>query len=147
MNKETIDPTIEAVPVKLYPGIIERVKASLIDYVVILIIMIFVGNLFAMFEEVSEGTRMIAFVLVFGFYDPLFTSLNGGTLGHSIIGIRVVKDDDSGKNISFPFAIVRYILKVLLGSISLLTISSSEKRRAIHDMAVNSLVVYKEESN
>jgi uncharacterized RDD family membrane protein YckC len=43
--------------------------------------------------------RIAAFLFVFVFYDPIFTSLFGGTLGHIMFGIRVKGEDDES-NIS-----------------------------------------------
>ncbi|MCB0456661.1 MAG: RDD family protein, partial [Flavobacteriaceae bacterium] len=65
----------------------------------------------------------------------------GGTIGHSYSGIGVRRDDDSDKNISLPSAIVRFIIKLLLGWISLLTVTGNEKRKAIHDFIVKSVVL------
>jgi uncharacterized RDD family membrane protein YckC len=59
-----------------------------------------------------------------------------------ILGIRVKRESNEQKNILFPLAIPRYIVKVLLGWVSLLTVSGSKKRKAIHDFLVGSVVVY-----
>ena len=45
------------------------------------------------------------------------------------------------KNISFPFALVRYLLKMFLGWISLLTITANDKKKAIHDFVAKSVVI------
>ena len=60
-----------------------------------------------------------------------------------IFGIRVKKDNDQLKNISFPYAVIRFIIKISLGWISLLTIYGNEKGTAIHDYLAKSVVVYK----
>ena len=72
-----------------YPGILDRVKASLTDSVVIILFMVIITNIFALLENVPDNARMIAFVFVFILYDPLFTSIFGGTIGHMMIGLRV----------------------------------------------------------
>lgn len=73
----------------------------------------------------------------------MMTSVFGATLGHRSMGIRVSKVSDHGKKIPFPLALVRYVIKALLGWVSLLTVGSSKSRLAIHDMAVGSVVLYK----
>ena len=70
------------------------------------------------------------------------TSIFGCTFGHLLLGIRVRKEIDETQNVFFPFAVFRYILKVLLGWISLLTVSGNPKRKAIHDYLVGSVVVF-----
>jgi len=125
-----------------YPGILDRVKAIFIDGIVIIVYMFIVSYIFSLFENVPDNARIIAFVFIFFLYDPLFTSLLGGTIGHMIIGIRVKRELNEQKNIKFPSAILRYIVKASLGWISLLTITANKKGKAIHDMLVGSVVVY-----
>lgn len=45
------------------------------------------------------------------------------------------------KNIQFHLAIIRYFFKAFLGIISLVTVSGNEKKRAIHDHLIGSVVV------
>jgi uncharacterized RDD family membrane protein YckC len=98
--------------------------------------------IFSLFESVPDNARIIAFVFIFLLYDPIFTSLFGGTIGHMMLGIRVKRESDEQKNILFHKAILRYLVKVLLGWVSLLTVSGNKKRKAIHDFLVGSVVVY-----
>lgn len=132
---------------KNYPGVSDRVKAIVADSVVILVFMFIITYVFSLFENVPDNYRMVAFVFIFLLYDPLFTSILGGTIGHMITGIRVRRESNEQKNILFPLAIPRYIVKVLLGWISLLTVSSNVKGRAIHDFLVGSVVVYAKSKN
>ncbi len=125
-----------------YPGVLDRVKAVLADTVVIITFMFIVTYAFSAFEYVPDTARIIAFVFIFVFYDPLFTSVFGGTIGHFLIGIRVKRENDEMKNILFPFAIIRFLAKVSLGWISLLTVMGSKKRKAMHDKLVGSVVIY-----
>jgi uncharacterized RDD family membrane protein YckC len=64
------------------------------------------------------------------------------TLGQKITGIRVRSLEDN-HNISLIRAYVRIVVKLFLGIISFFTIPFSKKKRAIHDMAVGSLVAFK----
>ena len=125
-----------------YPRISSRIKAAVIDLIVLLILMVLVTQIFSLFKEVPETARIIAFVLIFGLYDPVFTSTFGGTIGHMMIGIRVKSEKDINKNIAFPFAVVRFLIKGALGWISFITVMSNEKGKAIHDIAVKSIVIY-----
>ncbi len=126
---------------KDYPILLDRVKAATIDAIILIAIMYAASEVFALFESVPNYIRMIVLVFVFILYDPIFTSLFGGTIGHSFIGIGVRKDNDTDDNISFPNAFLRFIIKAILGWISLLTITGNKKKKAIHDFAVNSVVI------
>lgn len=125
-----------------YPGVFDRVKAIAADGAVIIILMFAAANVFSIFESVPDNARIGAFVFIFLLYDPLFTSIFGGTIGHMMLGLRVKRESDENRNILFPLAIVRYIVKALLGMVSLLTVSGNVKRKAIHDYLVGSVVVY-----
>ena len=125
-----------------YPGVFDRIKAIMTDGIVIVVYMFVASYIFSLFESVPDNARIIAFVFIFLLYDPIFTSLFGGTIGHMMLGIRVKRESDEQKNILFHKAILRYLVKVLLGWVSLLTVSGNKKRKAIHDYLVGSVVVY-----
>jgi len=126
-----------------YPGVSLRVKAVVTDSIILVGSMVGVTYLFESFDNVPDYVRAIAFIFIFILYDPLFTSIFGGTIGHMVFGIRVKKEKDQQKNILFPLAIIRFIVKALLGWISLLTVSGNKKGKAIHDLLVGSVVIYK----
>ncbi|MTB51170.1 RDD family protein [Lewinella sp. W8] len=126
----------------MYPGVTDRVKAALVDGFLLILLMYLVTSVFSSLGNVPTAPRVIAFVVILFLYDPLLTSFSAGTLGHKAVGIRVKRLADEQRNISFPAALLRFLLKVLLGWISLITVSTSEQRLAIHDRAVKSIVVY-----
>ena len=125
-----------------YPGLPDRIKAVIIDGVVLIVMMILVTDLFSTIQLESTLPRIVAFVCIFVVYDPLLTSVFGGTLGHKLSGIRVKKENDPSTNITFIAAFIRFVCKVSLGWLSLLTVTGNEKRKAIHDFAANSVVIY-----
>ena len=125
-----------------FPAVLDRVKAVFADGVVLILLMFLVTYTFSLFENVSQYARMFAFVFIFLLYDPLLTSIIGGTLDHMAFGLRVKRDRNMSKNIMFPLAVLRFIDKALLGWVSLLTVFGSEKRKTIHDLLVGSVVVY-----
>ena len=77
-------------------------------------------------------------------YEPIFTAYFC-TLGQKATGIRIRKLS-SGKRISIFQAHLRIIVKILLGILSFFTIPFTKNKRAIHDFAVGSLVIYEKES-
>lgn len=125
-----------------YPGVATRVRAIIVDAVIVIIFMVTASYLFSLVENVPDNVRIGTFIFIFILYDPLFTSFLGGTIGHMIIGIRVKKESNEQKNIFFHEAIIRYLVKSSLGWISLLTVTGHKKKKAIHDHVVGSVVVY-----
>ncbi|MFD2970175.1 RDD family protein [Sphingobacterium bambusae] len=121
-----------------YPGVFIRVKALVVDGFFLLVLMFILSSVFSAFQHVPDSVRLLSFVFVFFLYDPLFTSLFAGTVGHMAMGIRV-KREDAERNINFPSAVVRFVIKAALGWISLITVSSSGM--AIHDRVIGSRVV------
>lgn len=126
-----------------YAGLILRIKAVFTDMVVVVGMIFLVANIFDTLQVESIPAKISAFIFIFLLYDPLFTSLFGGTIGHFIIGIRVKQGGNTSKNIQFHYAVVRYVVKVLLGGISLITVTSNSESKAIHDMLVDSVVICK----
>jgi uncharacterized RDD family membrane protein YckC len=124
-----------------FPGVLDRVKAIVTDSVVILLFIIIATYTFSFFDNVPDNVKIAAFVFII-LYDPIFTSIFGGTIGHMLIGIRVKRESDETRNILFPLAILRFIVKAFLGWISLLTVSGNKKGKAIHDYLVGSVVIY-----
>jgi len=124
-----------------YAELIDRIKATFTDMLVYVSLIFLIANIFESIENVSTSYRIIAFIGIFGLYEPLFLSLFGGTIGHYVNGLRVKRDNDLQNNINFPLAIIRYAIKIFLGGISLFTVSSNIKKKAIHDWIVKSIVV------
>lgn len=122
-----------------YPDLKDRIQSAFIDGILMLVLMIAFASILDKFENVPNWVRM-AIVGFFIVYEPLFMSF-GCTLGNLIKGIRVRKHSDSTKKINILQAIIRYPIKFMLGWLSYITIGSSPKRRAIHDMAAGSVMI------
>lgn len=117
-----------------------RVKAVIIDSLIIVAAMYLISEVLDSFENVAVLIKMFCFALIL-LYDPIFTSLYGGTIGHSFCNISVKKESDLSENISFPLAILRYLIKTSLGWISLISVTANDKRKAIHDFLAKSVVI------
>ena len=124
-----------------YGTLINRVKAAIVDFMVLMGLILAVSTIFSKFENVPDFVRVILFILIFILYDPIFTSTIGATIGHLFLGLRVRRSNNEDKKIIFPIAIVRFILKALLGWISLLSIAVIKKKKAIHDLVAGSVVL------
>lgn len=127
---------------EIYPGVFVRVKAMVMDAIIILLFMALTSSFFSLFASVPSIARGAAFVFIFLLYDPVFTYSFGGTIGHMMVGIRVRQASDDAKNIRIHKAFLRSLLKGMLGWISLLMIAFNEKNKAIHDYVAGTVVVF-----
>jgi len=125
----------------ILPDLKDRIQALFIDLIVTFLFAFIVTKIFESIGEVSDTTRLWTFVFVFILYDPLLTSIIGGTLGHRALNLRVKRNNDPKKNISFPVAVFRYVIKATVGIVSLLAVSMNANGRAIHDLVSGSIVI------
>ena len=125
----------------IYANLLDRVKAAVVDSIVIIAMMFAASEVLAIFDTVPDFVRIVLFVFIFILYEPLLVSIYGATIGHSKIGISVRKDSDITKNISFFSAIIRFLAKAFLGMFSLFSVTANDKRKAIHDFIANSVVI------
>lgn len=128
-------------PINQYPGLFTRVKAAVVDSILVFVLIMLASEVLADFEQVATWVRIVVFVFIFVLYEPLFISAFGMTIGHNLLKIKVQKDHPEGGNINIFLAIIRFVIKYMLGWISLTTIMSNEKRKALHDIATNTIVV------
>jgi uncharacterized RDD family membrane protein YckC len=125
------------------PIIADRIKSALIDSVVLVGLMFTAFYALSFFGIESGLVKGALFVLVF-LYEPIMVSFSQ-TIGQRFIGIRVVEqkteENTEVKSIGFLRSIARYIVKLILGVLSLVTINFDEQSRAIHDKFVRSIVI------
>jgi uncharacterized RDD family membrane protein YckC len=125
-----------------YPDLSERVQSTFIDLIFIVIMMFCCASVLDRYENAPDWIRIALFFGLWAVYEPLCTSL-GGTIGNLVKGIRVRSNGDVGKKINILQALLRYIIKCLLGWISFITIHGNPQRRAIHDLAAGSVMIRK----
>ena len=123
-----------------YPSILKRYLSSFIDGLFVVGMFIGLSFLFSQDTQTDNTVRIAIFFIMLFCYEPICVSFFC-TLGQKITGIRVRRVGTFQK-IPLTFAFVRYFLKIFLGFISLFAIIFSEKRRAIHDFASGSIVIY-----
>lgn len=122
-----------------YPFMLERIQSILIDSVIIVACMIIFSDVLSNFKDVPNWLRAVLLIALF-LYEPIMTTF-GGTIGNNIKGIRVRKNLDETQSINIFQAIIRYFFKLLLGWLSFITIFSSSKKRAIHDIISGTVMI------
>ena len=125
------------------PIIADRVKSALIDSIVLVGLMFITFYLLTFFGIESSVLKGILFVLIF-LYEPIMVSFSQ-TIGQRVMRIRVIEQRTEEflkpKSIGIFRSILRYIVKLILGVVSLFTINFDEQSRAIHDQLVRSIVI------
>ena len=133
---------IDSPDLPVFPPLVKRFQSLIIDQVFIILCMLIFSQLLTNETEESTGAlRGFLFLGLFFLYEP-FCMAFGCTLGNRISGIRVRKFDDPEKRINIFNSYLRFIVKLVLGTISFFTVTSNKSKRAIHDMAAGSMMVY-----
>ena len=127
-----------------YPSILRRYFSTFIDGLFIIGVLVLWSFILDSDNSTATNIRIGIILFMFFVYEPIFTAYFC-TLGQKATGIRIRKLS-SGKRISIFQAYLRIIVKILLGILSFFTIPFTKNKRAIHDFAVGSLVIYEKES-
>ena len=125
-----------------YPSLSDRVQSSFIDGMVIILSTFVFASILDKYQNAPDWIRIVLFFGLWAIYEPLCTTL-GFTIGNFLKGIRVRQQSDTNQRINIFQAYMRYIIKILLGWISFLTIHTNPERRAIHDFAAGSVMIRK----
>lgn len=128
------------------PSLNIRVKAVVVDAVIVLTLMYLISLLLNLFEVQSGMVRAGCLGLIL-LYEPLLVSIIGGTFGQKAMGLRVFDFHElikrnTKKNINIPFSLLRFASKFLFGWFSLMTIHANTYGQALHDMLGASIVSF-----
>ena len=121
-------------PATAYAGFAARFRALLVDTIVIMG-SVMVGALLAIAAPSTELTGrilLLALVCLVLLYEPLMVSRFGATVGHRRANLMVVADR-TGTRPSFPRAVLRYLIKGVLGLASFVTMAFTPRHQAVHD--------------
>jgi len=129
------------IPGPAYGSFLRRVQAVLLDAVVVVaaVVIIFIAS--ELTRDLSSSGRLavIALFVVLVLYEPIMVARFGGTLGHRAMNLRVV-DDRTGGNPGFLRALVRFVVKTLLGILSFTTMALTRRHQAVHDSLTRTTV-------
>ena len=138
---QTARPVLQSFDKKFtYPNILRRYLATLIDGILIFGVMILASYIFSQDTNYITTLRVGIILSMVFIYEPFCTS-KFCTLGQKIMGVRV-RQTLSHEKISLAQAYVRIVVKLVLGFVSFFSILSSGEKRAIHDFASGSIVLY-----
>jgi uncharacterized RDD family membrane protein YckC len=122
-----------------YARFSRRVQGVLIDSIVFMLILAASLIIAVSLKSDSVGRILgITVVVTWLLYEPLLVSMTGGTIGHYVCNLRVV--DDRGGNVGFLKAVVRVVIKSLLGWYSFIAMALTSRHQAVHDFLTRSTV-------
>ncbi len=127
----------------IYPRLLRRIRAILIDSVILMSILFLWWITLPLFVDMPPTIKIGPLMILLFILDPLMVSITGGTPGHHLMGIRI-QSAGSGNSINIVRAILRTVLKALLGWLSLLIVLTSKKHQALHDLVLHTVVVLKD---
>lgn len=127
-----------------YPRLIRRVQAVLIDGILFSVTLMGAGALISS-TELGPPLKIGFVALLLFILEPGLVAFAGATIGHRLRGLRVERARDGG-NIDIFRATVRFLVKTFLGLPSVFFVLVTKRHQAFHDLAVGSVVVFREGS-
>lgn len=137
-----------------YPDLSKRMFASVIDFLIVITVGTIIGyivlTLVSLFKMIDANSfeaisiTMVTYPISFWlYYSILESSRYMGTIGKKFLGIIVV--DCSFQRISFFKASIRFVCKIvsITSVVGILIIFFNKKRRCLHDILANCIVVSK----
>jgi uncharacterized RDD family membrane protein YckC len=132
---------VEAVPAaRAYGRFSRRLQAVLIDSIIFLLLMAAALSVATALQSDSVGRILgFTFVAILLLYEPVLVPLTGGTIGHYLCNLRVVDDRTNG-NVGVLKALARSMIKSVLGIYSFITMGTTLRHQALHDVLTHSTV-------
>jgi uncharacterized RDD family membrane protein YckC len=121
------------------PTIKARYISMLIDILILIVIYTGVTSLLEIIGQVPGLVKAILFVVVVLLYEPILIT-SGATIGQLFMGLRVRDFKNPDHKLTFHLAVLRTVVKILLGWVSFVTVTFNVNRRAIHDFASGSIM-------
>ncbi len=124
-----------------YPRIYRRIQAAIIDSIIITVVFFIAAS--SVTSLAMHGVLKAAIVVAPIFIlEPGLVATMGGTIGHQLLGLRI-QNRETGANLNILFAVIRFIVKSILGLPSFIFVLVTKRHQAIHDMVSSSVVVIK----
>lgn len=125
-----------------YTRLPRRLKALLIDCVFLSIIFLVIIFLVKQLDLSVETVESLIILGLLVSVEPLCVWLTGGSVGHHLSALRVRRVAED-KRLGMLASYVRFFTKLPLGIMSLVTVMTSAKYQAVHDMISGSIVVHR----
>ena len=125
----------------VFPSIMNRVQALFFDFWIVVAGVIGISSLMPENADSAYiGLKILLFFVVLLIYEP-FGYMTGGTIGYRTMGMKIRQFERPAKKIRLGQAYFRATIKIFLGWISFLTVSTDPHRRAFHDKISGTIVL------
>lgn len=130
------------IPGPAYSRLSRRMRAFLYDGLVLGLMFFFVVFLVsnADIDKPLVESLVTAFTILS--IEPLFVTLTGSSIGHHLAGLRVRRASSDAK-LGLARSYLRFLIKIPLGLASFLSVQTTRRHQAIHDLVSDSIVVLK----
>ena len=127
---------------QIYPRLLRRVRAVLIDSGIAIVVMFSWWLTLPLLEGFHWSIKLAFPVTAWAIFDPILVSTTGGTPGHHIMGLKIVSARTKHR-IDIVRALIRSVLRGVLGWMSFILVLITKKHQAIHDLILNTIVILK----
>ena len=133
--------TAEEIAPPRYATFTRRFRAVLVDTILVssaFVLLLIVGES----ADNVPGSGRIILVLMVGLaflYEPIFVWRRGATIGHAANNLRVLADR-TGRPPGLARSFIRYIIKLVLGLPSFITMAFTRRHQAVHDVLTRTTV-------
>lgn len=128
-----------------YPRLIKRVRALLIDSILLPVAALATLLIGASTGISSTGGKLLLIVLPVFILEPVMLATTGGTIGHHLNGVKVTKKNGLDR-INIFAAVIRFGVKLFFGWFSLIAVLITKKHQAVHDLVTGSIVTHRDVS-
>ena len=128
-------------PAQLYARAAPRLQAWLRDGLVqVCIVAICLTAAVMLGTPMATRAIVISAMATILFYEPVCIAVAGGTVGHLSMNLRIVRADNFGR-VSFGRALLRTVVKAVVGIWVFMAIYFTRRSQGLHDLAAGTVVV------
>ena len=94
------------------------------------------------FSDRVPGSGRVVWMLMVGLlllYEPILVSVRGATVGHAVNDLRVMREP-TGRWPGFVRALTRFLVKIVFGIPSFITMPFTRRHQAVHDLLTKTTV-------
>jgi len=126
-----------------YSRLSRRISAFLLDSLILGLCFFFIVFLISVIgiEKPIIQSSFAAIILLS--IEPVLVALTGSSIGHHISGLRVRRANED-KKIGLFRSYFRFLVKLPLGVLSLVSVLTTRRHQAIHDLVSDSIVILKD---
>lgn len=128
-----------------YPALVLRIRAMCIDLIVFVFLFWAVFLLIWKVQFSNDSLKIVVLSVPLLLFEPMCMSISGSTIGQHLVGIKVASRK-TGKNLFILRAILRYVVKVVVGFYSVITMAVTHRRQSFHDVVSGSVVLFKDDA-